>query len=197
MSTFGDSAYKLAKEAKRTIEILAPYNEDLVRSICREIRFLCSVIDKIKAEMQTELQNNASTVTSILVHHLTVKRNKRVLMAYHRQRANRVKQITWDQGNALGNENRVSLSGPEIDFAKEYSDLITSYKQNFMEIDLGGNGGIGLDPPVDLFIEVRVLKDAGEVQTEYGVLNLKRGSQFYVRRTDVESLIRSGYLKHV
>jgi GINS complex subunit 1 len=91
----------------------------------------------------------------------------------------------------------VSLSGPEIDFAKEYADLLTSYKQNFMEIDLGGNGGIGLDPPVDLFIEVRVLKDAGEVQTEYGVLNLKRGSQFYVRRTDVESLIRSGYLKHV
>ncbi|KAH8556043.1 DNA replication complex GINS protein PSF1 [Umbelopsis sp. PMI_123] len=197
MSTFGDSAYKLAKEAKRTMEILAPYNEDLVRSICREIRFLCSLIDKIKADMKTDLQQNPSAITTVLVHHLTVKRSKRVLMAYHRQRVNRIKQITWDQGNVLSSDNRIALSGPEIDFAKEYTELITSYKQNFMEIDLGGNGGIGLDPPDDLFIEVRVLKDAGEVQTEYGVLNLKRGSQFYVRRTDVESLIRSGYLKHV
>ncbi|GAB5589248.1 DNA replication protein psf1 [Umbelopsis nana] len=197
MSTFGDSAYKLAKEAKRTMDILAPYNEDLVRSICREIRFLCTVIDKIKGDMKAELQQSTSTITTLLVHHLTVKRNKRVLMAYHRQRVNRIKQITWDQGNTLSADNRVVLSGPEIDFAKEYTDLIASYKQNFMEIDLGGNGGIGLDPPEDLFIEVRVLKDAGEVQTEYGVLNLKRGSQFYVRRTDVESLIRSGYLKHV
>ncbi|CAO3676577.1 unnamed protein product [Umbelopsis vinacea] len=170
MSTFGDSGYKLAKEAKRTMDILSPYNEDLPGS---------------------------STVTTLFVHHLTAKRDKRILMAYHRQRVNRIKQITWDQGNTLSGENRVALSGPEIDFAKEYTELIASYKQNFMEIDLGGNGGIGLDPPEDLFIEVRVLKDAGEVQTEYGVLNLKRGSQFYVRRTDVESLIRSGYLKHV
>jgi GINS complex subunit 1 len=197
MSTFGDSGYKLAKEAKRTMDILSPYNEDLVRSICREIRFLCSLIDKIKADHRSDLQPGSSTVTTLFVHHLTAKRDKRILMAYHRQRVNRIKQITWDQGNTLSGENRVALSGPEIDFAKEYTELIASYKQNFMEIDLGGNGGIGLEPPEDLFIEVRVLKDAGEVQTEYGVLNLKRGSQFYVRRTDVESLIRSGYLKHV
>jgi len=32
------------------------------------------------------------------------------------------------------------------------------------DVELGGS----LEPPRDLYVEVRVLKDAGEIQTEYG-----------------------------
>jgi GINS complex subunit 1 len=42
-----------------------------------------------------------------------------------------------------------------------------------------------------------VLKDAGEIQTEYGVFNLRKDSQFFVRRADVERLIQQGYLQKV
>jgi len=42
-----------------------------------------------------------------------------------------------------------------------------------------------------------VLKDAGEIMTEYGTLSLTRNSQFYVRLGDVQRLIDLGYLQRL
>jgi GINS complex subunit 1 len=42
--------------------------------------------------------------------------------------------------------------------------MLAAYKGQWTDIDLTGT----LEPPRDLFIDVRVLKDAGEIQTEYG-----------------------------
>lgn len=75
--------------------------------------------------------------------------------------------------------------------------MVNTYKQSFLDVDLGGNGGVGLDPPLDLYIEVRVLRDAGRINTEFGELNLVKGNQEFVRRSDVEALINAGYLKHI
>lgn len=60
--------------------------------------------------------------------------------------------------------NVSSLSPEEEEYARQYSDLLAAYKGQWTDIDLTGS----LDPPRDLFIDVRVLKDAGEIQTEYG-----------------------------
>lgn len=57
-----------------------------------------------------------------------------------------------------------SLSPQEEDYVRQYSDLLAAYKGQWTDIDLTGS----LEPPHDLFIDVRVLKDAGEIQTEYG-----------------------------
>lgn len=57
-----------------------------------------------------------------------------------------------------------SLSPEETEYARQYSDLLAAYKGQWTDIDLTGS----LEPPRDLFIDVRVLKDAGEIQTEYG-----------------------------
>jgi len=57
-----------------------------------------------------------------------------------------------------------SLSPEEEEYARQYNDLLAAYKGQWTDIDLTGS----LDPPRDLFIDVRVLKDAGEIQTEYG-----------------------------
>lgn len=67
------------------------------------------------------------------------------------------------------------------------------YKSSFPDIDLSGD----LEPPTNIFIDVRVLRDGGEVQTEYGVFNLIKDSQFYVRKSDVERLIQQGYLEEI
>lgn len=92
---------------------------------------------------------------------------------------------------------------------RQYSDLLAAYKGQWTDIDLTGS----LEPPRDLFIDVRVLKDAGEIQTEYGyvvgvvlcvwihanaafsAITLTKNSQFYVRQGDVERLIAQGYLQ--
>lgn len=107
-----------------------------------------------------------------------MRRNKRCLLAYHRVRADRLEEMCWngqdamDQGqqsrasNGTGAEagNANSLSPEEEEYVRKYNDMLSAYKGQWTDIDLTGS----LEPPQDLFIDVRVLKDAGEIQTEYG-----------------------------
>lgn len=201
--TYGETSYKLAREAKRTADLLvSPYNEDLVQAICREIRMLHNKAENLLRSIRDNnisSTDNPSTLTQLMFHHLAVKRNKRVLFAYHRQRMEKLKELSWDVGRQTEYQREIksSLGRAEHKFLEEYGEMVSAYKQSFLEIDLGGNGGVGLDPPLDLFIEVRVMRDAGKINTEYGELNLTKGNQEFVRRADVETLIKAGYLKHV
>lgn len=149
-----------------------------------------------------------------------MRRNKRCLLAYHRTRTNKLEELVWEgtdvldpvqesnhesynarmQGGGgnggaaeLGNDegNRNNLSPEEEEYVRGYSVLLAEYKGQWTDIDLTGS----LEPPRDLFIDVRVLKDAGEIQTEYGSITLTKNSQFYVRQGDVERLISQGYLQ--
>jgi GINS complex subunit 1 len=116
-----------------------------------------------------------------------MRRNKRCLLAYHRQRAEKVQEKVWkgedlleegpagpgsEMGESMGQEGmergngggKSSLSPEEEEYARGYAELLAAYKGQWTDIDLTGS----LVPPRDLFIDVRVLKDAGEIQTEYG-----------------------------
>jgi hypothetical protein len=66
-----------------------------------------------------------------------------------------------------GGKEESSLSPEEEEYVRQYSDLLAAYKGQWTDIDLTGS----LEPPKDLFIDVRVLKDAGEIQTEYGYVH--------------------------
>lgn len=114
-----------------------------------------------------------------------MRRNKRCLLAYHRTRTDKLEEMVWsgsdvldqaimaqhnpsqgqsaaDLGNGEGNTS--SLSPEEEEYVRQYGDLLAAYKGQWTDVDLTGS----LEPPKDLFIDVRVLKDAGEIQTEYG-----------------------------
>jgi len=52
-------------------------------------------------------------------------------------------------------------------------------------------------PPKNLYIEVRVLEDCGEILTESGSINLERNTTHFLRRSDVEHLVRQGMLEEV
>jgi GINS complex subunit 1 len=109
-----------------------------------------------------------------------MRRNKRCLLAYHKVRSDKLEEYCWNgvdvleqqaqkangngagEGGAPGAES--SLSPEEEEYVRQYSDLLAAYKGQWTDIDLTGS----LEPPRDLFIDVRVLKDAGEIQTEYG-----------------------------
>lgn len=111
-----------------------------------------------------------------------MRRNKRCLLAYHRVRSSKLEEMCWNGQDVLDKEiqaggrqkgtagmgsdtgNESSLSPEEEEYVRNYSDMLAVYKGQWTDIDLTGS----LEPPKDLFIDVRVLKDAGEIQTEYG-----------------------------
>jgi GINS complex subunit 1 len=175
-----------------------------------------------------------ATACTLLVNHLSMRRNKRCLLAYHRTRTDKLEELVWNGADVLdlpgqqmgdgrgsgangtlgGEAGASSLSPQEEDYVRQYSDLLAAYKGQWTDIDLTGS----LEPPRDLFIDVRVLKDSGEIQTEYGLVHttprdphlkilhadrrelsraitLSKNSQFYVRQGDVERLIAQGYLQ--
>ncbi|KAF7868671.1 hypothetical protein EAF04_005201 [Stromatinia cepivora] len=214
---YGDIGNKLVQHAKRTqkLEHLPPYQTEMVRAVTREVRDLDKDASNILQSIGGPFDPSAdpATACTLLVDHLCMRRNKRCLLAYHRTRTDKLEEMVWNGSDVLdlavqqhrvtnegqnggadlgsGEGNTSSLSPEEEEYVRQYSDLLAAFKGHWTDIDLTGS----LEPPRDLFIDVRVLKDAGEIQTEYGTINLTKNSQFYVRQGDVERLIAQGYLQ--
>ncbi|KAF3928878.1 hypothetical protein ABW20_dc0107812 [Dactylellina cionopaga] len=192
---------KQVVHAKRTqaLSQLPPYQTDIVRAVTREVHDLHQDISEITNSYEGDFNPSAdpARACALLVHHLCVRRNKRCLLAYHRVRAEKIEQMCWNGMDVIeqvqaarvaeGEEDTGgtshALSPEEDEYARQYGDMLAAYKGQWTDIDLTGS----LEPPKDLFIDVRVLKDAGEIQTEYG--------QFFVRQGDVERLIKQGFLQ--
>jgi len=214
---YGDLGNKLVQHAKRTQNLahLPPYQTEIVRAVTREVRELNTDVSNILQSYNGSFNPSAdpATACALLVDHLCIRRNKRCLLAYHRTRSDKLEEMVWSGSDVLdmavqqqrdssdghtdamdlgnGEGNCSSLSPEEEEYVRQYSDLLAAHKGQWTDIDLTGS----LEPPRDLFIDVRVLKDAGEIQTEYGTINLTKNSQFYVRQGDVERLIAQGYLQ--
>lgn len=178
------------QHAKRTQALahLPPYQTEMVRAATREVRDLDKDVATILEPFAGSFNPSAepATACALLVNHLCMRRNKRCLLAYHRTRTDKLEEMCWagvdvlerqqqqqqqsgkpsgDGGvNMGGDSNSSSLSPEEEEYVRQYSDLLAAYKGQWTDIDLTGS----LEPPKDLFIDVRVLKDAGEIQTEYG-----------------------------
>ncbi|KAI9786060.1 MAG: DNA replication protein psf1 [Peltula sp. TS41687] len=216
---YGELGLKLVQHAKRTQALghLPQYQTEIVRAVTREVRDLDKEVAGILEPFHGNFNPSGEPATAclLLVNHLCMRRNKRCLLAYHRVRSDKLEEMCWSgidvleqtaqqgplsdstggarSGSGGENGNTSSLSAEEEEYVRQYSDLLAAYKGQWTDIDLTGS----LDPPRDLFIDVRVLKDAGEIQTEYGSITLTKNSQFYVRQGDVERLIAQGYLQRL
>lgn len=142
--------------------------------------------------------DGSTTITEIVEHlpefvrKIIIKRNERCIKAYQMARLKKIEQLVWEN-KELSSEQLADLSYKEREYLGKYTSLVSGYKGLLPEVDLGGT----LEPPNDVFVDVRVLKDAGEIMTEYGVFNLTKNSQFFVRKADVERLIQQGFLKEL
>lgn len=183
------------QHAKRTQSLahLPPFQAEIVRAVTREVRDLDRDVTEMLEPFDGQFNpaEDPATACSLLVRHLCMRRNKRCLLAYHRVRSDKIEDMCWNGSDlleqiqqgagkkseeegeggggsgtsaAVGGVNTSSLSPEEAEYARQYSDLLAAYKGQWTDIDLTGS----LEPPRDLFIDVRVLKDAGEIQTEYG-----------------------------
>ncbi|EGW30118.1 DNA replication complex GINS protein PSF1 [Spathaspora passalidarum NRRL Y-27907] len=221
---YGDIANKLILEAKRSVNLseVPLYQTELVKDIIKEINDLNRDADYLTEEqqlLQQESQDGTEEESKInqcqlFVTILSMRRNKRCLLAYEKLRADKLVEFSWLNVDPIveGNDKQPTsvpvdpiytnyttqvaldnLNHAEQEFLKNYQELLLSYKSSFSDVDLSGD----LNPPTNIFIDVRVLKDGGEVQTEYGSFNLIKDSQFYVRKSDVERLIQQGYLEEI
>lgn len=85
------------------------------------------------------------------------------------------------------------MSNFENEFFKGYDVNVLEY-MNSLKVDLNTD----LEPPKELYIEIRVLEDCGEIYTSNGILlTLKKNTNHFVRRCDVEGLIRLGMVEHI
>ncbi|KAI9920960.1 hypothetical protein PsorP6_001730 [Peronosclerospora sorghi] len=107
-------------------------------------------------------------------------------------RMEKIKALRWKTGTILPGLVAQNLCQREIQFFNQYDELVTDYMAD-LELDLSAD----TKPPKDLYIEVRVLRDCGDVMTESGVINLEAHSQHFLRRVDVEQFIRQGLLEQI
>ena len=163
---------------------LPPHQIETVRAVTREIRELDQNASSILASFDGSFDpsTDPAAACALLVDHLCMRRNKRCLLAYHRVRVEKLEGMCWkgeeiidieqsstaiDGTNEIPapeNDSKNSLSPEEEEYLKQFNDLLAAYRGRWTDINLGGS----LEPPQELFIDVRVLKDAGEIQTEYG-----------------------------
>ncbi|EGZ24604.1 hypothetical protein PHYSODRAFT_554712 [Phytophthora sojae] len=180
---------ELLRELQRS-DWLPPYNEDLVRQVVEESGLLH---EELNRKLETFKEGMPKSVEcALVVSHQGLLRNKRCLLAYLHHRMEKIKALRWETGTIIPGPLAQNLCQREVQFFNQYDQMLTDYMADF-ELDLSAD----LKPPKDLYVEVRVLRDCGEVMTESGLVNLEAHSQHFLRRVDVEQLIRQGLLEQI
>nr|ADD24278.1 DNA replication complex GINS protein PSF1 [Lepeophtheirus salmonis] len=187
----GERALDLVRRTIRTQDLLpSPFEEDTVRSILEEMKTLYATNHK-------EIEEKRSIPPAIHLRHAAIERSKRSLLAYIHHRSIQIRQMRKEFGPVLPPEMKANLCSAEIDFFHQYNKDLAGYMASI-------RGGMGVDlmtdilPPKSLYIEVRCIKDYGEMETEDGeVILLKKNTQHFLPRSQCEQLIRQGILQHV
>ncbi|TPX51412.1 hypothetical protein SeMB42_g00452 [Synchytrium endobioticum] len=190
---YGETALKLIRDCRRNPDHPSPYQEDSVRAVIAEIKLLFNEVHLLINEYAADGDQPPPPIAAaVAMHSLAVKRSKRCLLAYHNHRVKIIKELVWTVGS-IPPETKLRCSPGEIELSVQYRNALMAYRSEFLDLDLTA----APVPPGDVFVEVRVVKDCGEILTESGTIRLAKGTQHYVRRTDVEQFITQGYLKHV
>lgn len=190
-------ALGLVREASRLSGFnMEPYNDALVRKASGSLKRLFSdaaqfskIQEQYDPSSPLDVGINADDFKLLLMQNEIV-RNKRCLIVYHKARLEHLAKMTIGLPCFPANV-RPHLSKAENEFQLEYAASLSRIAASYGNI-VTLNGP--LHPPKDLYITVRVIKDCGVVQTEYGPLYLNSNSFHYVRKSDVEHLIAQGFL---
>ncbi|RKP20921.1 GINS complex, Psf1 component [Rozella allomycis CSF55] len=179
-------ASSLVKEIKRNKgAIYSPYNELAVRQQLQEISAHYSSAQ--------DIANTDTFSKHIDIYKSLIERGKQSLILYHEHRLQMLQSLFWQGGSRAVNQVMQQSNTHESNFLQSYSNLMAKMISKYKFLDIRAS----LVPPKDLFIQIRVLKDCGNLLTTSGVITLEKDSQHFVRRTDVEHLISQGHVIHV
>ncbi|KAK7878355.1 hypothetical protein WMY93_031072 [Mugilogobius chulae] len=177
---FGEKALELVRELHRMSDGQLPaFNEDGVRQVLQETEAL---FEQNQADVnEAKVDGRSELIPTIKLRHCCLLRNQRCLSAYLYDRLLRIRALRW-----------------------EYAAVVFSVQKVFGFVHEKSGKRKGLDitqdtrPPKSLYIQVRCVKDHGELEIDDGtVILLKRNSQHFLPRWKCEQLIRQGVLEHV
>jgi GINS complex subunit 1 len=200
MSLYSDAGISISRDIKRSdsLPIISPYREDTVSELINESRYLTKRLSTLSQELKPGESTEAITL-SAAIHECALRRNKRILLAYSLSRFEKLKSILWSLGSGSGSiqiPEKISknMSPQELVLKNKYQQLIGSYREGMGDLELGSNEDV---PPLDTYLEVRVLVECGQVLTEEGIISFSKGSMHHLKLSQVEKLIRAGYLMQI
>jgi GINS complex subunit 1 len=184
---FAQRARQLEQELQRS-DWLPPYNEEGVRVVHEELKQQGAAVNSLEAVGRV-------MVPERVVFETAIRRNRRCLLSYHQNRLDRIRRLRWEMGPVVPESLLPNLSPSELNFFNDYDKILTDYCGNFGErgIDLTAD----LFPQKEVHIQVRVLQDCGDIFTDQGAVQLRKGATLFLRRTDAVHMIRQGLLEHV
>ncbi|KAF8064590.1 gins1 [Scenedesmus sp. PABB004] len=129
---------------------------------------------------------------AVMVHHAACLKLKRILLTYHKMRADVLVKVRWQQ-RFLSADVKENMSPQEQQFYSDYDAALNRYM---------GHEGVGMDltldltPPKDANVRVMVLRDAGSIACSHSAsVPLVRGSVHNLRCSEAEHLVRMGVLR--
>ncbi|CAH8378896.1 unnamed protein product [Eruca vesicaria subsp. sativa] len=197
---YGRKGYQLVKDfASGEKGLLKPFNSKLFDETIEECEQNHGLIQSLITKMQQEgldVQNNRNADHyGALVHHLSLTRNKRCLMAYVHNRAEIVRDLAWRVGLVLLElppDIQEKLTALEKDYFKNHSKAIKSYMGK-----LGIELNVDMVPPKDPYIKIRVVGDIDQgIMMSDKTTNFTRHSMHFLKRTDAEPYIARNQLTY-
>ena len=162
-----------------------------IQEIIEEINSACR--DRLSFGEDNDEENTIQNIPQLFYLNSSILRNGRFLHAYIAYRCKRIAEVRKTTGPVLPTSiDQGVLDQNELHFFNKYGECLTNYHSR-IDFDLTDN----LEPPSAINIEIRVLEDCGELLTEDGRLSLKKGTTLYVKKSNVEHIIRQGKCKQL
>ncbi|XP_021906593.1 probable DNA replication complex GINS protein PSF1 [Carica papaya] len=198
---YGRKGYQLVKEFDSGEKgQLKPFNSKLFDEVVEECSqnhlVLQSLIRKIQQEgLDVQTTRNADHYGA-LIHHLSLTRNKRCLMAYVFNRAEIIQDLAWKVGLELldlPTEIQEKLTQSEKEYFKNHSIALKSCMGK-----LGIELNVDMVPPKDPYIKVRVVENIDEgIVLSDKTTNFASHSMHFLKRTDAEPYIARGLMEEL
>ena len=121
----------------------------------------------------------ASYATALLLYQSAFWRNRQCVLAYLLFRCEKLQSLYWQVSReGVPEKVRERLSANELRYYDEYGNAVKRYESELC-LDLG----VGLLPPKEVLVTVRVLEGWGGFQS---------GKEYLVRRDEVERAVLAG-----
>jgi len=193
------SAKKLLMSTKRSQQNsavpLGVFEEDALRAVIGECEGLATDMKDL-LEMHEGKSFEAlpeGVKGTLLLQTEALQRNRDCGLSYLRDRVDALCRLRLEAGLVLPENIRSNMTAAEASFFSDYDVLFSDFMRD-LRLDLTAQ----LEPPGDLYVEVRAKVDCGELVTENsGIVNLQAGTSHYLRASDVQHLIAQGLLEHV